>query len=229
MSAAVEQVPDGRLRVVVADDDDSVRHDLRRLLELEPDIEVVAVAHDGQHAIDHSVALRPDVVVLDVRMPVLDGIAATHALRHPKDPLAHVPAVLVLTTFDLDEYILGAIRAGAAGFMLKDQAPERLAGAVRTVANGEAVLAPRATARLLEEFTQPRTSLHPALPFLTPRERTVLELIAKGWSNDEIAAALFVSIPTVKTHVSNLLTKLELDNRIQVVVWAYENRVVAVP
>jgi DNA-binding NarL/FixJ family response regulator len=176
----------------------------------------------------HSSTYRPDVVVLDIRMPVLDGIAATRALRHPEDSSAHIPAVLVLTTFDLDDYVLGAIRAGAAGFMLKDQAPEQLAEAVRTVANGEAVLAPRATARLLEEFTQTRASLSPSLALLTPRERSVLELIAKGLSNEEIADSLFVSVPTVKTHVSNLLSKLELENRIQVVVWAYENRVVTV-
>jgi DNA-binding NarL/FixJ family response regulator len=216
------------IRVVVADDDDSVRHDLRRLLELEPDIEVVAIAHDGQHAVEQSSALRPDVVVLDIRMPVMDGIAATQMLRHPSDATAHVPAVLVLTTFDLDDYLLGAIRAGAAGFLLKDQAPERLAEAVRTVANGEAILAPRATARVLEELTQPRTTQSPKLSLLTPRERMVLELMAKGRSNDEIAEELFVSVPTVKSHVSNLLTKLDLDNRIQVVVWAYENRVVSV-
>lgn len=216
-----------QLRVLVADDDDSVRSDLRRLLELEVDIEVVATAHDGQHAIDQSNALQPDVVVLDIRMPVLDGIAATHALRHPHDSTRHIPAVLVLTTFDLDEYVLGAVRAGAAGFLLKDQAPEHLAGAVRTVAHGDAVLAPRATARLLEEFTRPRSSsLSPKLALLTRRERAVLELMARGSSNDEIADALYVSLPTVKTHVSNLLTKLELENRIQVVVWAYENHVV---
>ncbi len=217
-----------QLRVVIADDDDSVRNDLRRLLELESDIEVVAVAHNGQHAIDQSVTHRPDVVVLDVRMPILDGIAATAALRHPSHLDAHVPSVLVLTTFDLDEYVLGAIRAGAAGFLLKDQAPEQLADAVRTVASGDAVLAPRATARLLEELTHPRSATNPKLQLLTQRERSVLELMAKGQSNDEIADALFVSIPTVKTHVSNLLTKLELENRIQVVVWAYENRIVTV-
>jgi DNA-binding NarL/FixJ family response regulator len=215
-------------RVVVADDDYSVRHDLRRLLELEPDIEVVAIAHDGQHAIEQCRALEPDVVVLDIRMPVMNGIAATRILRHPSDATTHVPAVLVLTTFDLDDYLLGAIRAGAAGFLLKDQAPERLAEAVRTVANGEAILAPRATARVLEELTQPRTTQSPKLLLLTPRERMVLELMAKGRSNDEIAEELFVSVPTVKSHVSNLLTKLDLENRIQVVVWAYENRVVSV-
>jgi DNA-binding NarL/FixJ family response regulator len=219
-----------KIRVIVADDDESVRHDLRRLLELEPDIEVVAIAHDGSHAVDQAEMLRPDVVVLDVRMPVLDGISATCQLRHPLDPNAHRPAVLVLTTFDLDEYVLGAIRAGAAGFLVKDQAPERLAEGVRTVAGGDAILAPRATARLLEELTNPtvdaESTTTPKLQLLTRRERAVLELMAKGLSNEEISEALFVSIPTVKTHVSSLLTKLDLDNRIQVVVWAYESRVV---
>jgi DNA-binding NarL/FixJ family response regulator len=222
------ETTDRLLRVVVADDDDTVRHDLRRLLELEADIEVVAVAHNGQHAIEHCHNHRPDVVILDIRMPVMDGIAATQVLRHPSDPLVPTPAVLILTTFDLDDYVLAAIRVGAAGFMLKDQAPEHLAAAVRTVANGDAVLGPRATARLLEEFAQPRVVQSPSLALLTPRERDVLELVAKGLSNDEVSEALYVSVPTVKTHVSNLLTKLNLENRVQVVVWAYENRVVTV-
>ncbi len=224
-----------RIRVILADDDESVRHDLRRLLELEPDIEVVSIAHDGQHALQQAAVLNPDVVVLDIRMPVLDGIAATRLLRHPnrdgdtedttfRDP----PAVLILTTFDLDDYVLAAIRAGAAGFLVKDQAPEQLGDAIRIVASGDAILAPRATARLLEEFTQPRAVHSPQLDLLTRRERAVLEQMALGRSNEEIAELLFVSVPTVKTHVSNLLTKLDLQNRIQVVVWAYENRVVTV-
>ena len=215
-----------RLRVVVADDDANVRHDLRRLLELEHDIEVVSVANDGQHAIEVCAFHRPDVVVMDVRMPVLDGISATERIRNPVDDSAsgYRPAVLILTTFDLDEYVFGAIRAGAAGFLLKDQAPELLADAVRTVARGEAILAPRATARLFEEFAEPRRAA--PLDGLTKREIDVLRLIAQGLSNEDIASSLFVSIPTVKTHVSNLLMKLAVDNRIQAVIWAYENAIV---
>jgi DNA-binding NarL/FixJ family response regulator len=216
-----------KLRVVIADDDASMRQDLRRLLELESDIEVVSIAHDGQHAVEQCAHLHPDVVVLDVRMPVLDGISATQLLRHPgtvRDGET-LPAVLILTTFDLDEYVLGAIRAGAAGFLLKDQAPELLAAAVRTVARGEAILGPRATARLLEEFTKVPSSESPLLDSLTRREREVLVLLAQGLSNDEIADSLMVSVPTVKTHVSNVLMKLGIENRVQAVVWAYENGV----
>jgi DNA-binding NarL/FixJ family response regulator len=223
-----------KLRVIVADDDVSMRQDLRRLLELEPDIEVVAIAQDGQHAVQQSARLHPDVVVLDVRMPVLDGISATRLLRHPDRDHDFVgenevlPAVLILTTFDLDEYVLGAIRAGAAGFLLKDQAPELLAPAVRTVARGEAILGPRATARLLEEFTKAPSIESPVLDSLTRREREVLALVSQGLSNEEVAESLIVSVPTVKTHVSNLLMKLGLENRVQAVVWAYENGVARV-
>jgi DNA-binding NarL/FixJ family response regulator len=214
------------LRVVVTDDDAEVRNDLRRLLELEPDIEVVAVANDGRHAVEVCAFHEPDVVVMDVRMPVLDGIAATLAIRSAAKACGGSgPAVLILTTFDLDEYVLGAVRAGAAGFLLKDQAPELLAAAVRTVSRGEAILAPRATARLIEEFTEPRRHDSP-VHGLTRREVDVLRLIAQGLSNDEIAAALVVSVATVKTHVSNLLTKLQVDNRLQAVIWAYEHDVV---
>jgi DNA-binding NarL/FixJ family response regulator len=219
-----------KLRVIIADDDASVRHDLRRLLELEPDIEVVAVAQDGQHAIEQCEHLLPDVVVLDIRMPVLDGISATEILR--SETRLNRPIVLILTTFDLDEYVLGAIRAGAAGFLLKDLAPEQLAVAVRTVARGEAILAPRATARLLEEFSNPRVLVPagaPMLELLTKRERDVLELVAQGLNNNEIADALIVSVATVKTHVSNLLAKLGIENRVQAVVWAYDHGVVRPP
>jgi DNA-binding NarL/FixJ family response regulator len=223
------------LRVLIADDDATVRNDLRRILELEHDIEVVATCHDGQHAVDQCTHLWPDVAVLDVRMPVLDGIGATRLIRQMQQPGATPPAVLIITTFDLDEYVLGALRAGAAGFLLKDQTPEELADAVRTVARGDGVLAPRATARLIEEFTQPVAVRGPAdllgqhgLPGLTAREREVLEFIAQGKSNDEIADILVVSLATVKTHVSNMLAKLHLENRVQAVVWAYENNVAPV-
>jgi DNA-binding NarL/FixJ family response regulator len=217
------------LRVLIADDDATVRNDLRRILELEHDIEVVATCHDGQHAVDQCTHLWPDVAVLDVRMPVLDGIGATRLIRQLQQPGATPPAVLIITTFDLDEYVLGALRAGAAGFLLKEQTPEQLAEAVRTVARGDGVLAPRATARLIEEFTQPATVKDTnELHGLTAREREVLEFIAQGKSNDEIADILVVSLATVKTHVSNMLAKLHLENRVQAVVWAYENNVAPV-
>ncbi len=209
------------------DDDGNVRHDFRRLLELEPDISVVGVARDGSDAIRQCTNLSPDVVVMDIRMPVLDGISATQTIRATDAP----PAVLILTTFDLDEYVLGAIRAGAAGFILKDQAPEQLATAVRTVARGEAILGPRAIARLLAEFVRPSSGSNSAssklLGTLTKREHDVLLHVAQGLGNDEIAEALYVSVATVKTHVSNLLMKLNIENRVQAVVWAYENGVVS--
>jgi DNA-binding NarL/FixJ family response regulator len=214
------------LRVLVVDDDTNVRNDFRRLLELESDLNVVGVAHDGSDAIDQCANLSPDVVVMDIRMPVMDGITATQRIRDADN----APAVLIMTTFDLDEYVLGAIRAGAAGFLLKDQAPEKLADAVRTVANGDAILGPRATARLLAEFVHPSTeksNLPALLDTLTKREHDVLLHVAQGRSNEEIAEALFVSVPTVKTHMSNLLMKLGIENRVQVVVWAYENGVVS--
>jgi DNA-binding NarL/FixJ family response regulator len=215
----------GSIRVVIADDDTNLRSDLRRLLELESDIEVVALAHDGQHAIDQCGSHDPDVVVMDVRMPVMDGIAATQILRDPNSS-EKKPAVLVLTTFDLDEYVLAAVRAGAAGFLLKDQAPENLADAVRTVAKGEAMLAPRATALLMQAYARPQPVASKLVSTLTKREREVTAYIAQGLSNEEIAEALVVSVATVKTHVSNLLMKLGIENRIQVVVWAYESGIV---
>jgi DNA-binding NarL/FixJ family response regulator len=215
-----------KIRVVLADDDLSVRSDLRRLLELEDDMEVVAVAHDGSDAVQQCMQYMPDVVVLDVRMPILDGISAARLLRATTDGRTTLPAVLILTTFDLDEYVLGAVRAGAAGFLLKDQAPEQLADAIRTVARGDAILAPRATARLLEELTRPTAIEPPELQDLTRRERDVFDRVVLGRSNTEIADELVVSLATVKTHMSNLLTKLSLDNRLHVVVWAYERGLV---
>jgi DNA-binding NarL/FixJ family response regulator len=210
------------IRVLIADDDASIRTDLRRLLELEEDIEVVSTAHDGSHAVAQAGLLQPDVVVMDVRMPELDGIAATRAVL-----AAHAHCrVLILTTFDLDEYVVGAIHAGAAGFLLKEQAPDVLADAIRTVHRGDAVLAPGATARLFAELASPTPHEPPKLDFLTKREQEILGHVATGMSNEEIAASLVVSLATVKTHVSNLLTKLDLTNRVQVVAWAYEHGIV---
>lgn len=216
------------IRVVVADDDERVRRDFRQLLELESDIEVVAVAPDGGAAVEVCGRLRPDVVVMDVRMPGMDGIEATRQLRR-----AHADRcrVLVITTFDLDDYVLAAVRAGASGFLLKDDAPGQLAPAVRTIAAGDAIVAPRATARLLREFVRPdvEAAVGRAPGALTDREAHLVRLMARGLSNEEIAAQAFISRATVKTHVSHILTKLDLTSRIQVVVWAYENGLAAVP
>jgi DNA-binding NarL/FixJ family response regulator len=208
------------LRVVVVDDDARIRADFRSILELEVGIEVVGVASDGVMGVELCERLQPDVVVMDVRMPEMNGIDATARLRRHNPTTCRV---LVVTTFDLDEYVLGAARAGASGFLLKDQAPDDLAEAVRTAARGEAMVSPRATARLLAEFV-PRASVKSAaVAALTEREQQVVQWMAQGLSNDEIAAAAFVSLGTVKTHVSNVLTKLALSSRLQVVVWAYEN------
>jgi DNA-binding NarL/FixJ family response regulator len=215
--------PAGLIRVLIADDDVSIRVDLRRLLELEDDIKVVGTSHDGGHAVDQARQLLPDVVVMDVRMPELDGIAATRAIVATNKNCR----VLILTTFDLDEYVVGAIHAGAAGFLLKEQAPDVLADAIRTVHRGDAVLAPGATARLFAELAAPTRHEPPKLDFLTRREQEILGLVAEGRSNEDIASQLVVSLATVKTHVSNLLTKLGLSNRVQVVAWAYEQGVVS--
>lgn len=208
------------LRVVVADDDPRVREDFTALLGLEPDIAVVGTAADGEAAVQVASQLRPHVVVMDVRMPGRDGIDATRALRR-----RHLDRcrVLVVTTFDVDEYVLGAVRAGAAGFLLKDQAPDLLAPAVRTVAAGEGVVSPRATARLLRELVSPGLADHRPPAGLTEREAEVVRLMARGLSNEEIAQEARIARATVKTHVSNVLAKLGLTSRLQVVVWAYEH------
>jgi DNA-binding NarL/FixJ family response regulator len=210
------------LRVVIADDDARVRRDFRSLLELEPDIEVVGLAPDGAVAIDLAARLQPDVVVMDVRMPAMDGIAATKRLREGNPPHSRV---LVITTFDVDEYVLGAARAGASGFLLKDDAPEELARGVRTVAAGDALVSPRATARLLHEFVVASPRHTDAVAALTDREIDIVRLMAKGLNNDQISEAAVISLGTTKTHVSNVLAKLNLQSRIQIVVWAYENGV----
>lgn len=205
---------------MIADDDARVRRDFRTLLELEGDIDVVAVVADGAQAVEVGGRLRPDVVVMDVRMPFVNGIDATYRLR---SVLEAGSRVLVVTTFDLDDYVLGAVRAGASGFLLKDRAPEQLADAVRTVAVGEAIVDPRATARLLAELVAPTpvSTGHPGP--LTDREVEVVRLLAKGLSNEAIAAEAAISRSTVKSHVSSILAKLELTSRIQIVVWAFEH------
>jgi len=214
-------------RVLLADDQALVRVGLRKILEFEPDLEVVGDAGDGADAVRQTDRLHPDVVLMDIRMPVLDGIAATGQItaRHPGT------RVLILTTFGLDGYVYEALRAGASGFMLKDAPPEEIAGAVRIVARGEALLAPAVTRAVIEEFARrepppPRRPPPPALGELTPREREILELLVHGLSNPEICDRLFISEATAKTHVARVLQKLAVRDRVQAVIWCYEHGVV---
>jgi DNA-binding NarL/FixJ family response regulator len=213
------------ISVVVADDQALVRGGFQMILDAQEDLEVVGEAEDGQQAVEQVRALRPDVALMDVRMPVLDGIAATR--RIVSEGL--VTRVLVLTTFDQDEIVYDAMKAGASGFLLKSAPPARLVDAVRIVAEGDSLLAPSVTRRLVEDFVRrppPRQERPPAMDELTERELEVLKLIARGLSNAEIAAALFVSEATVKTHVNRVLSKLELRDRVQAVVLAYESGLV---
>ena len=215
------------VRVLLADDQALVRAGLRMVLEAQPDVEVVGEAADGRQAVQATRRLRPDVVLMDVRMPTMDGIQATRELCRPD---AATPAnVLILTTYDLDEYVFAALRAGACGFLLKHASPEALVEAVRTVAAGDGLIAPSVTRRLIAEFA--RTPAAPgrppkALAELTERERDVLELVARGRSNAEIAEELTVGAATVKTHVAHVLAKLGLRDRVQAVIYAYEAGVV---
>jgi DNA-binding NarL/FixJ family response regulator len=215
------------IRLMIADDQALVRGGFRAILETEPDIDVVAEAGDGAEALDLARRHCVDVVLMDIRMPRLDGIEATRRLlAEPRNPPTRV---LVLTTFDLDEYVYEALRAGASGFLLKDVRPEHLAPAVRTVAGGEALLAPSVTRRLIEEFARrpvPGGPTSPSVQQLTPRERDVLMLVARGMSNLEIAERLFVGESTVKTHVAHVLSKLGARDRIHAVVFAYESGLV---
>jgi DNA-binding NarL/FixJ family response regulator len=214
---------DGTIRVLVVDDQGLVRAGFRMILEAQPDIEVVGEAADGLDAVAAARRLRPDVVLMDIRMPRLDGLEATRRLAGPgvADPVR----VLMLTTFDLDEYVFEALRAGASGFLLKDLPREDLVAAVRVVAAGDALLAPQVTRRLIEEFARrpaPGGGDPAALAALTARERETLELLARGLTNAELAEALYVSEHTVKTHVGNVLAKLGLRDRIHAVILAYE-------
>jgi DNA-binding NarL/FixJ family response regulator len=213
--------------IVVADDHEVVRAGFAALLDTQPDFTVVGTACDGGEAVRVCRELRPDVVLMDVRMPSLDGIEATRQLAGAGDP---GPRVLILTTFDLDEYVFDALRAGASGFLLKDVTAERLFDAVRVIAAGEALLAPAVTRRLIGEFTRLRPvpdALAPtAMVTLTPREIEVLRLVAEGMSNPEIACRLVVTEETVKTHVSHILAKLGLRDRTQAVIAAYESGLV---
>jgi DNA-binding NarL/FixJ family response regulator len=209
------------IRILLADDQALVRGGFRMILEAEPDIQVVGEAADGSEVVERALETRPDLVLMDVRMPVLDGIEATRRL------LAALPAtrVLILTTFDLDEYVVDAFRAGASGFLLKTAPPQQLVAAVRTVQEGDALLAPVSTRRLIEQAARPVTT-PPVLERLTAREQDVLRLLARGLTNAEIAGELVVEPSTIKSHVASLLAKLSLRDRVHAVVFAYESGLV---
>jgi DNA-binding NarL/FixJ family response regulator len=210
------------IRVIVADDQDIIRTGLRMILDAQPDIEVIGEAADGRAAVALARDLRPDVCLFDIRMPHMDGIEATRQLAGPDvdDPLA----IVVITTFDLDEYVYGALKAGARGFLLKDAGPDLLIQAIQAAANGDALIAPNVTARLLAAFSDARTVRPPAQPIepLTGREEEVLITVARGRTNAEIAAELHISLSTVKTHLTSLMAKLGARNRVEIVMWAYE-------
>jgi DNA-binding NarL/FixJ family response regulator len=214
-------------RVLVVDDQALLRTAFSSLIDAEEDLEVIGQAADGREAVGMATRLSPDVVVMDVRMPVMDGIEATRQITAGQG--TGVPRVLILTTFDLDEYVFDALRAGASGFALKSRPLEELLSAIRTVAAGEALLAPSVTRRLIAHFAHrapapPRAA--PGLAELTEREREVLALVARGLTNAELAGTLCVSLPTAKTHVSRILTKLGARDRTQLVILAYESGIV---
>jgi DNA-binding NarL/FixJ family response regulator len=215
------------IRLLIVDDQELVRTGFRLFLETHHDLDVVGEAGDGAEAIERARRLRPDVILMDIRMPRMDGIEATARLTSAG--LEPPPRVLVLTTFDLDEYVFGALRAGAAGFLLKDAPRERLVEAIRVVHDGDALLSPSITRRLIEDFaarSDPIESPAAVLAELTPREREVLVLVAHGLSNAEIAARLVVTEATVKSHVGAILLKLGLRDRVQAVVFAYEHGII---
>jgi DNA-binding NarL/FixJ family response regulator len=212
------------ISVLLADDQAMVRRGLRLILEDQPDITVVGEASDGAEAVALARRLRPDVCLVDIRMPRLDGIEVTRALAGPKatDPMR----VVVVTTFDLDEYVYGALRGGAAGFILKDAGPALLVEAVRAAHNGEALVSPSITVRLLRHLTAASAPPRTVRPPLSDRELEVVRALARGRTNQEIAAELFISLSTVKSHLSGIQTKLGVRNRVGIVTWAWENRLV---
>jgi DNA-binding NarL/FixJ family response regulator len=214
------------IRVLIADDQAMVRAGFRMLLDAEPDIEVAGEAEDGSMAVSAVPALKPDVVLMDIQMPITDGLEATRQIVAMQDEV--VTRVLILTTFERDDYIFEALRSGASGFILKNASPEDLIAAIRVVAEGDALLAPSVTRRIIAEFAkQPiHKDYNDEVGHLTDREIQVLRLIARGKTNDEIAGELIIGEATVKTHVSNLLTKLSLRDRVQAVVFAYESGIV---
>ncbi|MEV1018987.1 response regulator transcription factor [Streptomyces sp. NPDC050264] len=214
------------IRVIIVDDQSMVRAGFAALLSAQSDIDVVGEAPDGRQGVDVSRSTHPDVVLMDVRMPEMDGLAAARELLDPPQGVVHRPKVLMLTTFDVDDYVYAALRAGASGFLLKDAPPADLISAVRVVAAGEALLAPTVTKRLIEDFAKTRPARRdrsPRLKSLTPRESEVLELIARGLSNQEIARKLVLAEQTVKTHIGRVLAKLGLRDRAQAVIFAYES------
>nr|WP_203597217.1 response regulator transcription factor [Actinomadura bangladeshensis] len=221
---------------MIVDDQELIRIGFRLFLQTRPDLEVVGEAADGHEAIARAAELRPDVVLMDVRMPRMDGVEATARITAPDRPstdepdsTARPPRVLILTTYDLDEYVFGALRAGASGFLLKDAPRERLLEAIRVVHQGEALLSPSITRRLIEDYAERTDPVRPSpdlLTALTPREREMLLLVAQGLSNQEIAARLVVTEATVKSHVGSVFAKLHLRDRVQAVVLAYEHGIV---
>ena len=213
------------IRILLADDERLVRAGFRMILKAEPDLEVVGEATDGLEAVERATRLRPDVVLMDIRMPTLDGLEATRRILAGPDPR---PRVIVLTTFDLDEYVYEALRVGASGFLLKDAPEDQLVAAIRVAADGGSIFAPSVTRRLIEQFARrsPRAEPPPEVQELTPRELEVLKLLARGLSNQEIAATLVVSEHTAKTHVAHILHKLNLRDRVQLVILAYETELV---
>lgn len=228
---------DSRIRIVIADDQELVRAGFTMVINSQPDMQVVGQASNGDEAIRLAERLMPDIVLMDVRMPGMDGITATEHITR-MDNGGRPIRVIILTTFDLDEYVMAAIHAGASGFLLKDTEPETLLRSIRTVYQGNAIIAPTATKRLIEKMLEPNFHVTPAAPApsadytdpelesLTNREREVLVEIAHGLSNQEIADKLFISLPTVKTHVAHILQKINARDRVQAVVFAYENHLV---
>jgi len=210
------------VRVLVADDQEIVRTGLTMILNAQPGIEVVGEAGDGRRAVELARRLRPDVCLFDIRMPGMDGIEATRAVAGPSvaDPLA----VVVITTFDLDDYVYAALRAGARGFLLKEAGPDLLAQAVHAAANGDALIAPNVTTRLLKAFADAGPAAPPKQPIeaLTDREEQVLVAVARGRTNKEIADELYITLSTVKSHITSLMTKLGVRNRVEIAMWAYE-------
>jgi DNA-binding NarL/FixJ family response regulator len=213
------------ITVMVVDDQEMVRAGFSALLNAQADLEVVGQAGDGAEAVELAAELHPDVILMDVRMPVMDGLAATRRILATADS-GESPRIIMLTTFDLDDYVYAALRAGASGFLLKHSTPDELAAAVRIVAAGDALLAPSVTRRLVEDFARVQPVVPVTPVHLTPRETDVLRLVARGLSNRQIAGELVLAEQTVKTHVSNILTKLDLRDRAQAVVYAYEAGVV---
>ncbi|WP_130095436.1 response regulator [Bifidobacterium pseudolongum] len=228
---------DSRIRIVIADDQELVRAGFTMVINSQPDMQVVGQASNGDEAIRLAERLMPDIMLMDVRMPGMDGITATEHITR-MDNGGRPIRVIILTTFDLDEYVMAAIHAGASGFLLKDTEPETLLRSIRTVYQGNAIIAPTATKRLIEKMLEPNFHMTPAAPApsadytdpeletLTDREREVLVEIAHGLSNQEIADKLFISLPTVKTHVAHILQKINARDRVQAVVFAYENHLV---